>query len=234
MGLNPSQSESSREWKDSSSIGLEGAEVTRSPSHTEGDNKSHAVYVKPDTMERELLADVAVGLNGDTQIPTEQSRVVIGYRVNERPLVLGERYKQDDSVPDFEPGERVVGHPLTESYIKLSKNGSVTIEGNGGGMTEFTPTGGITHTGTTGNTVDLTDKGDITVSDDNGNTITIDDNGIRIEGTSGNTVQLDTNGNVTINGGSTKAITDVSSASTNEYGGITSLDITRSSSVYLP
>jgi len=181
MSLNPSSSDDNREWKDDSAIGLEGAEVTRSPSHTQGDNKSHAVYVLPDTMEQDLLADVAVGLTGDTQIPQEGSRVVIGYRVNERPLVLGQRYRESDSVPDFEPGERVIGHPLSGSYIKLAKDGSVTVKGN-----------------------------------------------------NGNKIRLQKNGNVVINGGSTQAITDVTIASTNEYGGATSLAITRSPSVYLP
>ncbi len=50
----------------------------------------------------------------------------------------------------------------------------------------------------------------------------------------GTTVEIDTNGDVIIDGGSTQAITDVSAANTNDNGGITSLNITRSPTVYLP
>ncbi len=50
----------------------------------------------------------------------------------------------------------------------------------------------------------------------------------------GTTVQIDTNGDVIVDDGSTQAITNVEAANTNSYGGITSLDITRSPSVYIP
>lgn len=181
MGLNPTKSKTQKEWKDTSTIGLEGAEVTRTEKHTQGDNISHAVYVRPDTMEQDVIADVAISQTGDVEIPVEGSRVVIGYRPNGRPLVLDQRYNDGETIPDFEPGERIVGHPLSESYIKLAKDGSVTVEGDGG-----------------------------------------------------NTIQLQANGDVVINGGTTQAITDVSAGSTNSNNGITSLDITRSPSVYLP
>jgi len=234
MSLNPSSSDDNREWKDKSAIGLEGAEVTRSPSHTQGDNKSHAVYVLPDTMEQDLLADVAVGLTGDTQIPQEGSRVVIGYRVNERPLVLGQRYRESDSVPDFDPGERVIGHPLSGSYIKLAKDGSVTTISDADSSVTHDTDGGVVVESVDGNTVSVNHDGTINVTDTNGNDVTLDDGGITITGNGGNTVELLSNGDVVINGGSTQAITDVTIDSTNSEGVATSLAITRSSSVYLP
>lgn len=50
----------------------------------------------------------------------------------------------------------------------------------------------------------------------------------------GTTVEIDTDGDVHIDGGTTQAITNVEAAETNDAGGITSLDITRSPSVYIP
>lgn len=178
MGLNPYNSNKPHEWKDSESIGLEGATVTRTKPHEEGDDVGHVVFVQPDTVEEDVAADVAVNQTGDVQIPDVGSRVVIGYRVNERPLVLGQRYSVGDTVPPFAPGERVIGHPSSDSSIRLSDNGSVTITGD-----------------------------------------------------SGVSVELTTDGTVVVNDGDTKAVTDVQAASTNDNGGITSLDITRSDSI---
>jgi len=171
MGLNPSRDSNTTDWKDNNAIGLEGAVVKRTNSHTEGDTVKHVVYVLPDTMDKTVPADVGINQTGDVQIPNEGSRVMIGYRPNERPFVLAQRYKKSDTIPDFEPGERIIGHPLSDSYVKLAADGSVKV---------------------------------------------FADN------------------NVVINDGQTKAITDVSAASTNSDGGITSLNIERSDSVFIP
>lgn len=198
MGLNPSESEDPDEWRDANAIGLEGATVTKTQSHSEGDNISHEVYVRPDTMETDVIADVGINQTGDVQIPQEGSRVVIGYRVNERPLVVRQRYSSDDTVPEFDPGERVIGHPLSDSNIRLATDGSVTV------------------------------------TDDDGTSITLDGSGaITLTASDGTSVSLD-NGNVVINGGNTQAITDVSAGETNDNGGITSIDVSRSPSVYVP
>jgi len=172
MGLNPSSNNTDGEqWKDANTIGAEGAVVTRATSHTAGDSVSHEVYVQPDTMETDVLADVGINQTGDVQIPTEGSRVMIAYRVTERPFVVAQRYQESDVVPDYEPGERVIGHPLSDAHVRLAADGTIHVVGDG---------------------------------------------------------------DVVINDGNTQAITDVTAGGTNAEGGITSLDVTRSSSVYLP
>jgi hypothetical protein len=147
MGLNPTLQEQETKWKDNSTIGVEGAEVTRTQAHTQGDEVGHSVYVKPDTLDRDILADVATTQTGDVCIPEAGSRVIIGYRVNERPIVLGQRYQIDDTIPDFEPGERVIGHPLSDSHIRLAKDGSITIKGDGGNTIELASDGSVTING---------------------------------------------------------------------------------------
>ncbi len=161
MGLNPTIREQDTTWKDNNTIGVEGAEVTRTQTHTQGDDVGHAVYVKPDTLDRDVLADVATAQTGDVYIPEEGSRVIIGYRVNERPIVLGQRYQIDDTIPEFEPGERVIGHPLSNSHIRLAKDGSITVKGDGGNTIELASDGSVTINGGSANPVT-----DVTTSTD--------------------------------------------------------------------
>jgi hypothetical protein len=147
MGLNPANNSDGTTWKDEKRVGVEGAEVIRTSSHTQGDNVGHVVYVKPDLLDRTLPADVAVTQTGDVTIPEEGSRVIIAFRPNERPIVLGQRYKQDETIPDFEPGERVIGHPLSESHIRLAKDGSITVKGDEGNTIELASDGSVTING---------------------------------------------------------------------------------------
>jgi hypothetical protein len=144
MGLNPANNDRGTAWKDHNAIGVESAEVIRTQSHTQGDNVSHVVYVKPSTINETIPADVNANQVGDVQIPTEGSRVTIAYRPNERPLVVGQRYKDDNTVPEFEPGERVIGHPLSEAHIRLAEDGSITIKGDGGNTVELASDGSVT------------------------------------------------------------------------------------------
>jgi len=153
MALNPANNDTNTAWKDETTIGAEGAVVRRTSSHTTGDDVGHTVFVQPDTMEQTIAADVGVAQTGDIQIPTEGSRVLIAYRVNERPTVLCQRYTPEDTLPDFEPGERVVGHPLSDSHIRLSKDGTVTIKGDGGNTIELASDGSVTINGGSNNPV---------------------------------------------------------------------------------
>jgi len=91
---------------------------------------------------------------GDVSIPTEGSRVIIGYRVNARPLVLGSRYSANDTVPEYEPGERIIGHPTSNSYIHLDNDGGVHIVGENG------------------NSVTMQSNGDVVINDGNTQPVT--------------------------------------------------------------
>jgi len=147
MGLNPANDASGTEWKEENTIGVESAEVKRVQSHTDSDDVKHTAFVQPDTLERTIPADVGVDHVGDVHIPTEGSRVIIAYRTNERPVVLRQRYTKEDKLPEFEPGERVIGHPLSESHIRLAKDGSITIEGDGGNTIKLASDGSVTING---------------------------------------------------------------------------------------
>lgn len=112
-------------------VGLETARVVTAPSHEDGDGGCHAVEVTPEMMDESVIADVRVGQVGDVAIPSEGSKVIIGYRVNGRPIVLGQRYSENDDIPDYESGERVIGHPLSDARVRLASDGTVHVEGDG-------------------------------------------------------------------------------------------------------
>lgn len=127
MSLNPQSSDDPIQWKDKKRVGVESATVVRTKEHKEGDTVGHICYVKPNTLDQTIPADVVVSQTGDVEIPTEGSRVLIAYRPNERAVVIGQRYQKSDTVPPYKPGERVIGHPETNSTIRLNNDGSVTI-----------------------------------------------------------------------------------------------------------
>lgn len=142
--MNPQDDDSSRQYLQNEIIGIEGANVTDAPTHVSGDDVRHHVKVRPDTFDQSIPADVRISHQGDVCIPTEGSRVVIGYRPNGRALVLGGRYAQGDTIPPFEPGERIVGHPTTDSEVHLHNDGSVTVEGDSGNTIELGTDGTVT------------------------------------------------------------------------------------------
>lgn len=143
MGLNPQNEQVSSPIDTSSVIGLEGATVIDTESHSEGDNIGHEVKIKPDTIDSTLTADVAVGLLGDVTIPEVGNRVIIGYRVSSSPIVLGTRYRDSETIPDFEPGERIIGHPASDNYIRLQNNGTIHVESGGGATVELQTDGDV-------------------------------------------------------------------------------------------
>ncbi len=162
--MNPNNDDSSRNWMDGEIIGLEGAEVTTAPSHTPDDDINHHIEVKPDTFNEPIPAEVKVEQKGDVSIPTEGSRVIVGYRVNGRPLVLGSRYAKEESVPEYEAGERVIGHPLSDAHIRLASDGSVRVEADNGNTIELESGGSVVVND--GNTQPVTDVS--TTSDTDG------------------------------------------------------------------
>ena len=126
MGMNAKGQQTS-EWRDVNAVGIETARVERSPTRSDSNDNQHVVYIKNATLEQSTKADVGVTQTGDVQIPEEGSRVVIAYRPNERPIVLNQLYTANDSLPNFEPGERIVSHPLSDGYVKLSKDGTIEV-----------------------------------------------------------------------------------------------------------
>jgi len=129
-GLNPFTDDGRGSVTDSL-LALEGGTVTQAPDHTPGDDVQHHVEVQLDMFEGAVIAEVLVDQRGDVAIPAEGDRVLVGFRVNGRPVVLGTRYGEGDDIPQYEAGERVIGHPETDSYVRLANDGTIYVESDG-------------------------------------------------------------------------------------------------------
>lgn len=152
MSLNPNETLNSDTETDEI-IGLEGGIVTIAKAHSGGDGVGHHVEVKPDTLESPIPAEVKTTQNGDIAIPTEGDRVLIGYRITGRAIILGTRYGADDTIPDYKPGERVIGHPLSNAHIRLADDGSIRVEGDSGNTIEMKSDGTVVVNGGSNNPI---------------------------------------------------------------------------------
>lgn len=134
---------------------LEWATVTRAPTNDATTDNGHVVEVTTEFREEPTMAVVRVDQRGDAYIPAEGDDVLLGYQLDGRPVVLGSRYTRDDEEPHFEPGERVVGHPATDSHIRIAQDGSVVVNGPGGSTIECHTDGTVSIND--GNTAPVTD-----------------------------------------------------------------------------
>ncbi len=164
MSLNPQSSDDPIQWKDKKRIGVESATVVRTKEHKDGDAVSHICYVQPNTLDQTIPADVVVSQTGDVEIPTEGSRVLIAYRPNERAVVIGQRYQNGDTVPPYKPGERVIGHPTTDSTIRMNEDGSVTITNDAESTITLQKDGAITCETTDKHGFKISADGKITIA----------------------------------------------------------------------
>jgi len=80
---------------------------------------------------------------GDVTIPDEGDDILVGARPDERLVMLGSRYTLEDSIPEYKPGERRIGHPITDSHIELQTDGTVHIENDTGTTVELQPDGSV-------------------------------------------------------------------------------------------
>lgn len=128
-------------------------EVTSAPSHTSGDDIKHHVVVSPDFTDASFPAEVGIMAKGDVSVPTEGTPVYLAMRPDGRALILGERYQLEDTIPEYESGERRVGHPLSNSHIELQADGTVHIENDAGTTVELQPDGDVVIDGGTNNPV---------------------------------------------------------------------------------
>lgn len=124
-------------------LAFEPATVITVKKHTEGDDISHIAEVKSAFMDKPQQAYILHDLVGDIIIPSEGDNVIIAYQRNGEPIVVGSQYSDDDTLPPFEEGERVVGHPITDALIRLNKNGEVIIEGDQGNAVHLADDGSI-------------------------------------------------------------------------------------------
>lgn len=72
-------------------------------------------------------AAVPVGNKGDVTLPSVGDMVMIARFRNNKAVVLSTYYTQQPDIPTAEEGERVVGHPESDSEVRLKPNGDVVI-----------------------------------------------------------------------------------------------------------
>lgn len=162
MTLNP-QADSPTEgnWWDDSFAAVEAAEVVNAKAHTGGDGVGHHVEVQPYSMQQSDVASVLTAQLGDTVIPEEGDHVLVAHRLDGRPVVLGAEYGSNDTVPDFQPGERRIGHPASDSHVRFKTDGSVEVVGANGNEITLNADGTITiNDGTTAPVTDVSTQTD--------------------------------------------------------------------------
>lgn len=217
----------------------------------DGGTGVHAVKIIPEMYtpgeeNEKLEVEIPVSLLGDVTIPEIGDRIIYAYRENGRAIGLAYRYSETDEIPEYKEGERVIGHPVSDSYIRFNEDGTLSIEDDGNTKITLDTTNNvivkdtITVVDNDGNeitfdangTADAT--GTLTIDGANSSEIVLDESGtITVTGDSGNSVALDGSGNVVLNGGSSHPITDIST-STDDNGNVTSISTTTSDSIFVP
>lgn len=141
--MNPHEDDERDSWRYPDIERIEGGVVTTVNEHVQGDNIAHEVWVRPDSYDGDLPTEIIVTAKGDTSIPMEGQRVLVGHRTDARPIVLGQRYEEGDDVPPFKEGERRVGHPASDSYVRLLADGSMVVNGHNGNKIELKADGTV-------------------------------------------------------------------------------------------
>jgi hypothetical protein len=108
---------------------LELMRVTTANAHqTPTDQIEHHVQVQRSLFEEPQTAVVMPTQIGDIYVPQEGDLVIVGHRTDGPPVILGSYYSADYSLPLYKPGERRIGHPASDSYIRLKQNGTIQIQ----------------------------------------------------------------------------------------------------------
>jgi len=141
--------------------GLEVMNVTNTREHKQGDNISHHVEIRSNFFKGSQIAPVAVSQLGDICIPQEEDRVLVGYRSSGQPIVLGTHYGEGDTLPAYKPGERRIGHPASNAYIRLQQNGEVRIESHEEATVLFRDDGSVAMADTQGYGIEAQNNGEV-------------------------------------------------------------------------
>lgn len=143
MTMNPNERGSTRSWTEHGFTSVEEAEVLTVPTHTSSDSVGHVVEVDADVFSEPQIVQVAASTTGDVELPAEGDTVLVGYRDDGNPQVLGTQYTDGSNVPVFEAGERVVGHPATSTEIRFQTDGTVHVEVENGPTLDLQPNGDV-------------------------------------------------------------------------------------------
>ena len=115
--------------------------------------KVHIVEVKPEGFDTAFPAELPVEMVGDAHVPTENAKVLLGLKSTGGLTVITQRYGgQPNQIPSYEAGERVIGHPLSDTQIRLDVNGDAHIR-HESGMTVTVDASGVHVNGGTKNAV---------------------------------------------------------------------------------
>lgn len=145
------------------------AKVVSADGHPEDDGY-HTIEIRIYGDDVTYRAPVMASLRGSTRIPSEDDDVLVVFAAADKPWVIGSWYPGNRVVdgeidlPEYEPGERVIGTPHTTSNIYLDEDGNITIE------TE------------SGETVTVAEGGPITLESDGGKTVEVNDTDVIING----------------------------------------------------
>lgn len=96
------------------------------------DGNNHAITVRPESTGQDESAHILTTLLGDAHQPQVGERVLCVRRTDGRLIVIGSLYAEGDSIPTYEPGERVIGHPLSKAHVRFDTDGTIHIEADDG------------------------------------------------------------------------------------------------------
>jgi hypothetical protein len=93
----------------------------------------HVVEVQPLGRDVSVPMEMPVMSTGDVNVPTdERIPVLFARRPGGDPVILSVLYTPESKIPDYEPGERVLGHPPTSSEIRFNADGTISITSENG------------------------------------------------------------------------------------------------------
>jgi hypothetical protein len=132
---------------------IEGGHVTTVESHTDGDGRGHVCWVKPDSFEGDVQTEILAPAHGSVTIPEEGERVLVIHRRDGEPMIIGSRYEEGETIPAYDPGERIVSHAASDSHVYFRVDGSILVSGHNGNTIELKADGTIVLNGGTNNPV---------------------------------------------------------------------------------
>src|SRR5580704_15970547 len=152
--------------------------------------------------------------------PTLGDSVIVAYHEGDKktPIVIGRLPTNEETPIPTQSGE-IIAQSAFDSFIKLLKDGSVTLEDQGGGQIKFDGEGNITVTGAQGQTIDISPQGGIVATDKSGAKISADGSGnVLLQGKAGQQLVIDVNGSIILQGKNGSTVTLAGSGTTTMSG----------------
>jgi len=114
-----------------------------STAKTDSNLSPHTVKVYTAT-QGQFEAEVLLSAGGGFYLPPIDSRVMIQYLADDTPVVIGSEYTEVSHLSERPAGgERIIGHPLSNSHVFFDNNGNITISGDDSTNISIDITGGM-------------------------------------------------------------------------------------------